>query len=29
MDNAFRYIASVKGDETESEYPYKAEVLTT
>ena len=26
MDDAFRYLESVKGLETEQEYPYKAEV---
>ena len=26
MDNSFRYLETVAGDETESEYPYLAEV---
>ena len=26
MDNAFRYLETVDGDETEEEYPYLAEV---
>lgn len=26
MDNAFRYLETVTGDETEEEYPYLAEV---
>ena len=26
MDNSFRYLETVEGDETELEYPYLAEV---
>ena len=26
MDNSFRYLESVAGDETEANYPYTAEV---
>lgn len=29
MDNAFRYLETVQGDETEEMYPYKAEVNTS
>lgn len=29
MDNSFRYLKSIAGDETEANYPYTAEVTTT
>lgn len=29
MDNSFRYLKSIAGDETEANYPYTAEVTIT